>query len=31
MNPNPGWIFELLPRFDMTAWRRGRLAVILAP
>jgi hypothetical protein len=24
MNPKPGWIFALLPRFDKTAWRRGR-------
>jgi hypothetical protein len=23
MNPKPGWIFALLPRFDKTAWRRG--------
>jgi hypothetical protein len=21
--PQPGWIFALLPRFDKTAWRRG--------
>jgi hypothetical protein len=31
MNPKPGWIFALLPRFDKTAWRRGRRPVILAP
>src|SRR4029450_9584757 len=24
MNPKPGWIFALLPRFDKTARRRGR-------
>jgi hypothetical protein len=24
MNPKLGWIFALLPRFDKTAWRRGR-------
>jgi hypothetical protein len=28
MNPKPGWIFAPLPRFDKTAWRLGRPAVI---
>jgi hypothetical protein len=30
MNPKPGWIFALLPRFDKTAWRRGRRPVHVA-
>jgi hypothetical protein len=30
MNPEPGRIFALLPYFDKTAWRHGRLAAILA-
>jgi hypothetical protein len=31
MNPELVWILALLPRFDKTPWRYGRLAAILAP